>query len=185
MQKGVRGSCIIGFQNAYCGVSVEEEAGWFYSRGMVDIERHEAEIRRLEEARAKLLLQLDSLVGQFEENVPAAAAVWIHQEVQRRIAEKAEQIENMGLSGVKAFKTDVEAVIEELPKQAHRSVGDRVNWPHRRGQPGSGTGPSQEGFSDRVFRDLISTLGAVLETHHLMDDPRKYPIWERVGDGKW
>jgi hypothetical protein len=150
-----------------------------------NINQHKVRITQLEEEKGKLLPRLDSILAGFREKVPSLAADWVNEEIERRIIDKADRVEKLGLSGVRTIKNEVGNVIHDLPAVAERLLSDECSWPHRRPQTDSKQRSADDPFLNRVFRDLISTLGPVLERHQFMDDDRPHGAWQRAGNGEW
>jgi hypothetical protein len=146
--------------------------------------QHEAKILELEAEKARLLPSLDALIVQYQKQIPPEAATWMKREIERYIERNAAHVEKIGITGVKAMKEDFNNVINDLPSIAAQALADRAGWPHHQRHEPSRIGP-REPFLDSIFRDLISTLGTVLERHGLMDTDRQYSSWEQLGGGKW
>jgi hypothetical protein len=151
---------------------------------MRSAEDHEKKIKQLEEEQSKLLPHLDTLMSQYKARIPAVAADWIKREVKQRIEDHAEQIEKLGLEGVRTIKRQMEAVIKDLPAVANQLLSDPSRWPHRQSSSASSKSAKGELRPDEAAREMISTLGPLLDRHKLLEKDRAYPSWKCTG-GKW
>jgi hypothetical protein len=150
---------------------------------MDETEQRQSRVRELEEGCQAVSTRLDFLVERFMTLVPTAAATWIRQEFGRGIKDNAEHVEGLGVLGVKAIKDDMEHLIKELPRVCAALLRDRSSWAHHEAELPARSSVHKEFFLDRVFRDLISTAGAVLERHELLGNRGSHFYWQRVKEG--
>ena len=150
---------------------------------MNETEQRQVRIREVEEELRLLSERLDSLVEHFKALVPTAAATWIRQEFGRGIKDNAEHIEELGVAGVKLIKEDMEHLIRGLPMTCDELLRNRSAWAHHDDESLTRTNGNKEFFLDRVFRDLISTAGTVLEKHNLLGNGGNHSYWQRVQTG--
>ena len=149
---------------------------------MDQVEQRQSRVRVLEDECRALSARLDLLVEHFRTLVPKAAATWIRQEFGRGIKDNAEHVQNLGVSGVKLIKDDMEHLIHELPSFCADLLKNRSTWAHHEDESPR-PGVKKEFFLDRLFRDLISSAGPVLERHNLLGNRGSHSYWQRVKDG--
>jgi hypothetical protein len=149
-----------------------------------EAEQHQTKIQELETEWQALLIRLDFLVERFKDLAPGAAASWIRLEFERGIKDNAEQIQELGVAGVKVIKLDMGRLINDLPGLCHELLQDRSSWAHHENESPARSNIQKEFFFDRVFRDLISTAGSALESHNLLENRGPHSYWQR-GKGGW
>ena len=150
---------------------------------MVEAEERQTRIVELEEEWETLARRLDFLVEQFMQQVHGAAANWIQQEFTRGIRDNAEQVQELGPAGVRVIKNDMEFLIKALPSACAELLHDRASWAHYDDESLLRRNGPKEFFLDRIFRDLISTAGPVLERHNLLGNRGNHSYWQRVKNG--
>jgi hypothetical protein len=148
-----------------------------------EAEQSKIRMYELEDELKALSVRLDFLVEQFRMLVPGVAATWIRQEFGRGIKDNAEQIQELGVSGVKIIKDDMERVIHALPTVCGELLHNRSAWAHYSDESLAPPSVHKEFFLDRIFRDLISTAGPVLEQHNLLGNRATHSYWQRVKEG--
>lgn len=150
---------------------------------MGETEEHQSRIQELEAEQNALLIRMDFLVQRFKDLAPGAAANWIRLEFERGIKDNAEQIQDLGAPGVKAIKRDMERLITGLPAVCAELLVNRSAWAHHENESPARSNVQKEFFFDRVFRDLISTAGPVLESHSLLENRGSHSYWQRAKEG--
>jgi len=148
-----------------------------------EAEQHQSRIQELETEWQALLIPMDFLVERFKDLAPGAAASWIRLEFERGIKDNAEQIQELGVAGVRVIKLDMGRLVNELPGICHELLQDRTSWAHHENESPARLNGQRELFLDRVFRDLISTAGAVLENHNLLENRGPHSYWQRGKEG--
>jgi hypothetical protein len=150
---------------------------------MTETELRQSKLQELETELDSLLARLDFLVQQFSQLIPGKAEAWIRQEFARGIKDNAEQVQDLGVAGVKMIKSDMEHLIHELPHACAELLHDPANWAHREDELLARSSVHKEFFLDRVFRDLISSAGPILERHDLLGNAGSHSYWQRVKTG--
>jgi len=87
------------------------------------------------------------------------------------------------VAGVRAIKADMERLINDLPNICASLLEDRSTWAHHQNESVTRSDMQKEFFFDRVFRDLISKAGPVLESHSLLHNRGPHPYWGRTQEG--
>jgi hypothetical protein len=150
---------------------------------MDQVEQRQSRVRVLEDEWSALSVRLDLLVEHFKTLVPTAAGTWIRQEFGRGIKDNAEHVQELGVSGVKLIKDDMEHLIRDLPAVCANLLKNRSGWAHHEDESLARPGVHKEFFLDRLFRDLISSAGPVLEKHNLLGNRGSHSYWQRIKDG--
>jgi hypothetical protein len=148
-----------------------------------EAEQHQTRIQELETEWQALLIRMDFLVERFKDLAPGAAASWIGLEFERGIKDNAEQIQELGVAGVKIIKRDMGRLVNDLPGICHELLHERSSWAHYETELPARSNGQKEFFFDRVFRDLISTAGAVLDSHNLLENRGPHSYWQRGKEG--
>jgi hypothetical protein len=144
------------------------------------------EITALEEQRATLAKRLDTLIHAFQKQLPSIAEVWIRREVEHRIENHPDRVEELGIDKLKILKDSMNSLISELPEIVERETSDKQDWPHYRTQD-TGYGQNKnEPFFNKAFRNVISYVGAILDEFGLLTEPRGYASsWKKTSEGKF
>ena len=145
------------------------------------------EITALERQRATLATQLDVLIHAFQKQLPSIAEPWIRRQVERRIEDHPDRVEELGIEKLKILKNRMNSLISELPEIVKRETSDKQDWPHYRAKDTSGYGQNRnEPFFNKAFRNVISHVGAVLDEFGLLTEPKGYvPSWKKTSNGKF
>jgi len=151
---------------------------------MNEIEQRQARMVKLEDACQALSGKLDFLIEQYKQLVPGAAEAWIRKEFTRGIRDNAEQVELLGLGGMKVIKGDMEYLITKLPVASAELLDDRSARPHNEEEMPARLSMQKEFFLDKIFRDLISCAGEILDRHNLLGNGGTHSYWQRV-KGNW
>ena len=137
----------------------------------------------METEQNNLLTRMDFLIGHFKSIAPGDAATWIRSEFERGIKDNAEQFQELGMPGVRSIKAAMEQLINDLPNICANLLENRSTWAHHQNEPVTRSDTQREFFLDRVFRDLISKAGPVLENHNLLHNRGPHPYWGRTKEG--
>jgi hypothetical protein len=145
------------------------------------------EISALEEQRVTLATQLDALIHTFQKQLPSIAEPWIRREVERRIEDHPDQVEELGIEKLGILKKKVNSLISELPEIVERETSDKQDWPHYRAKDTSGYGQNKnEPFFNKAFRNVIGHVGAILDEFGLLTEPKGHvPNWEKTANDKF
>jgi len=152
-------------------------------RIMSETQEPQAKMQELEAEQNALLTRMDFLVEHFRSIAPGAAAVWVRSEFERGIKDNAEQIQELGVPGVRAIKADMERLINDLPSICFNLLENRSTWAHHQNEPVTRSEAHKDFFFDRIFRDLISKAGPVLENHNLLHNRGPHPYCGRTKEG--
>src|SRR5215831_10225887 len=150
---------------------------------MNETQEPRTKIEELEAEHHALLTRMDFLVEHFKGVAPGVAATWVRAEFERGIKDNAERIQELGVAGVRAIKADMERLINDLPNICASLLEDRSTWAHHQNESVTRSDMQKEFFFDRVFRDLISKAGPVLESHSLLHNRGPHPYWGRTQEG--
>jgi len=150
---------------------------------MNETEEPQARIQELEAEENTLLVRMDFLVEHFKGIAPGAATTWIRSEFERGIKDNAEQIQDLGVAGVRTIKAEMERLINDLPIICASLLENRSTWAHHQNEPVMPSATQKEFFFDRIFRDLISKAGPILEAHNLLHNRGPHPYWGRTKEG--
>ena len=143
----------------------------------------EMEIATLQQRSDHLKERLDYLIQRFQAELPNAAESWIRKEVKRQIEDCPETVAGLGAEKLGSFKAKVHALVASLPDIAKKETSDAAVWPHYRALDTYGYGAGKdEPFLTRVFRDVISHLGAILDEFGFLKN-QKGVSWARTPHG--
>lgn len=151
------------------------------------------ELKELEQKMASLRSQMDNLYCEIQDAMPAAAASWMNQELERIIKDNAEVVQSLGIKRLKVLKSKFKALTEELPKKVAEEFHDRSRWEHHIEWKQESDEPVRrinvgikERYLDRIFRNVISHLGALLYEFGLITEPKgRVASWEHVGQNRF
>ena len=147
----------------------------------------QTEIGKLEVQIQNLLTELDNKVNTFVSELPPTVKVWMESEVERRVAQSADRILQMGPDGVRVFKDQIFQLYEKLPEICTRAASNQNAWPHRPGASSNRPSPqtNNDSYFDSVFRRAISHLGPLLREHSLVKTNlgQSSSNWERINEG--
>jgi hypothetical protein len=145
------------------------------------------EITALEEQRATLATQLDALIHAFQKQLPSVAEPWIRREVERRIEDHPDRVEELGIEKLKILKNRMNSLISELPEIVEKETSDKQDWPHYRAKDTSGYKQNKnEPFFNKAFRNVISHIGTILDEFGLLTEPKGHvPNWKQTANGKF
>lgn len=101
----------------------------------------------------------------------------------KEASNNAEQIQDLGAPAVKAIKVDMERLISSLPTVCAGLLENRSGWAHHENESTARSNVQKEFFFDRIFRDLISTAGPVLERHNLLENRGSHSYWQQAKEG--
>ncbi len=142
------------------------------------------ELDQQEQKKAALVSRIDNLFLEIQGAMPAAVAVWMREEMERRIKDHPETVQALGIDKLKVLKGNLNDLIGKLPEMVAAEFQDRNRWPHYievKEENASGSG-NNEPYLDRIFRDLISSLGQILNEAGLLAESKGYyPSWQRKG----
>jgi len=131
-------------------------------------------LEQYEQNRASLRSQMDQLYCEFQDAMPEAAASWIDKEVKNRIRQNPDIIQSLGVEKLRELKAKLKTLIERLAEIVTAEFQDRSKWPHHI--------EKEVSYLNKVFRNVISNLGDLLNEFGLLNEPEGYvPSWERIG----
>ena len=148
----------------------------------------EEEIRQHEAALDTIRIQLDAKMAEFAAELPKAVEIWMNGELKRAIENNAEQVSAGGVEPLRAAKADLADLIRQLPGICKDAIGKPEDWPHRHveSKARQQQGHTKEPFFHAVFRSAISSLGPLLNKHHLMKArPGCVATWDRLGSDRF
>lgn len=139
-------------------------------------------IKELEQKTKQLQSQMDILYREIIKGMPTAAATWMNREVESKVKENASVVEALGMEKLKELKSKLKALIEKLPTLVDAAFQDKSKWPHYiESEPNRRERPEEHHWM-RVFREVISNLGNILDNFGLLkESARGVPSWNRVG----
>ena len=145
---------------------------------IVNIEELSQELKRLEQRRNSLVSQMDSLYFELQAAMPAAAASWMSDEVERKIMGNPEVAQSLGIEKLRELKSKLKALAESLPEIVATEFQKSGIWPHRKVMPSY---KPSEPHLNRVFRNVISHLGSLLDEFGLIVEHQGcFASWERT-----
>lgn len=143
------------------------------------------EIQQHEQKMSSLTSQMDNLYREIQAAMPTAAAAWITKEVERRIKDNPEVVQSLGIEKLKEFKFKLKALTETMPEIVAAEFQNSGIWPHHKVIPSSNYNQN-ESHLNRVFRNVISYLGSLLDEFGLIERPKGHiPSWERTGQKRF
>jgi hypothetical protein len=142
----------------------------------------EAEIGKLEAKIAPMSDELDAKILAFSKALPAFAEVWITAEVKKQITANAVQFNEKGIEVARKLKADLADLVQKLPELCEEAVKNRAEWPHARtstdARPIEFSVRVGESYFAKVFRNVISNAGQLLDTYHLIGTKGDH-AWDR------
>jgi hypothetical protein len=146
-----------------------------------------AEITAIDENRARLTAQLDSVMVRIQECLPPIAESWIKGELNRQIERHPDQVQSLGVEKLRVLKDRVKALLTSLPEIAKKEImSPKQDWPHCRTSLPQGYSDYHEPFFFNAFRDIVSHVGPMLDEFGLLKEETQgsVPSWKRVAPGK-
>ncbi len=146
------------------------------------------ELQQHQRKMSSLMSQMDTLYLEIQDAMPAAAASWMTKEVDRTIKDNPEVVQSLGIEKLRELKSKLKALMENLPEIVAAEFQDRGRWPHHvewvEILPSSPQ--REEPHPNRVFRNVISNLGSLLEEFGLIKEPKgNIPSWQRTGQKRF
>jgi len=146
------------------------------------------ELQQHETTMSSLMEQMDNLYCEIQDAMPAAAASWMNQEVERRIKDNPDAVQSLGIEKLRELKSKLNSLKERLAEIVASEFQDRSRWPHHI-EPEDELSPKsrrEEPHLNKTFRNVISNLGGLLDEFGLLNEPKgHYPSWERVGQDRF
>lgn len=117
--------------------------------------------------------------------MPAAAASWMSNELEREIKSNLEVVQSLGIEKLRGLKSKFKALTKNLPEIVATEFQKSGIWPHHKMTPSYSMVASSPGASEphlnRVFRNAISYLGNLLDEFGLIEEQRVcFASWERT-----
>jgi hypothetical protein len=153
-------------------------------RRMMKSEEISKELGQQEQKKTSLISQMDDLYLEIQGALPAAAAAWMRTEVERRITDHPDAVQSLGIEKLREMKSKLHALIEKVPEMVAAEFQDRSKWPHHRDvkEEHSHSSGKSEPHLDQIFRNVISSLGGILNEFGLLTEPKGYILsWEHKG----
>jgi hypothetical protein len=145
----------------------------------------------LERKRSSLVSQMGKLYADIQAAMPSEAAAWMDQEVERRITENPDHVESLGVKKLAELKSNLAKLKQRLPQLVASEFKDKNRWLHH-AEAGSETVPQRnreriEPHPHEAFRNVISTLGALLDEYGLLRKDRGayYSTWKKEAEGQF
>jgi hypothetical protein len=136
-------------------------------------------IADLQEKRDALYTQLDDLLKAAFAELPVQAEKWIKTELERRVEDHPQTINELGIEKLGVLKSRVKSLITSLPEITKQQIGNPNDWPHH--QPHTEQHQAQK-FFNNVFRNVVSQVGVILNSFELLSEPDgRARSWERYG----
>ena len=148
----------------------------------------EEEIEQREVALDSLTARLDTKIEEFAAELPQAVEAWMKGELKRAIENNAEQVNASGVEPLRAVKADLVSLIKRLPEICKDAIGKPEDWPHRHVERDTQQrqARAREPFFHAVFRSAISSLGTLLNKHHLIQpSPGCVSTWKHLGSERF
>ena len=141
------------------------------------------EIEQYQQKAGSLISHMDGLCIKIRDAMPIAAASWINKEVERQIIEKSDIVQSLGIEKLKELKNRLKNLTEKLPEIVKVEIEDRSKWPHYT-ETLKTTVPVGEPYFNKVFRNVISSLGSILNEFGLIIEVGPfYTSWQRSSNG--
>jgi len=131
---------------------------------------------------------MDKLYLEIQGAMPAAAASWMSEEAERNIKDNSDAVQSLGIEKLKILKSKLNALTERLPEIVVAEFQDRNKWPHHvEWKEDPYTSPRrEEPHFNKLFRNVISNLGALLNEFGLIKDPKgQVGSWTSIGQGQF
>lgn len=141
-------------------------------------------LKRLEQEKNALRSQMDNKYSDFQATMPIAAESWITKEVESKIKDNPDIVQSLGIEKLKELKSKIKALTESLPEIASEEFQNSSSWPHHIQEIKEDFIYKQkrEPHLNRIFRNVISNLGCILNEFGLLKEPEGYvSTWNRVG----
>jgi len=172
-------------------------------------------LNELEERRASLASQMDNLYRAILEAMPNEAAAWMDREVESKITENPDHVQSMGMKKLAELKLQLGKLKERLPQFVASEFKDRSRWLHHleikeetlllemsfdsiieeywlhhletKEETGQRRDEERiEPYPNEAFRNVISTLGTLLDQYGLLKNDRgQYSTWKKAAEGQF
>jgi hypothetical protein len=134
-------------------------------------------LQQHEERKNSLTSQMDSLYREIQAIMPHVAASWMTSYMEREIKEYPGVVQSLGIEQLKELKSKLKTLTDTLPEIVETEFRKSGIWPHHKVIP-----PllePDEPHWDRVFRNVISYLGRLLDEFGLIEGPNgHFSSWE-------
>ena len=141
-------------------------------------------LKQLEQEKIALRTQMDNQYSDFQAAMPVAAESWITKEVESKIKDNPDIVQSLGIEKLKELKSKIKALAESLPEIVSEEFQYSSSWPHHIQEIKEDFVYKQqkEPHLNRIFRNVISNLGCILDEFDLLKEPEGYvSTWKRVG----
>lgn len=136
-------------------------------------------LQQHKERRSSLTSQMDSLYCEIQAAMPAVAESWMTTYVEREIKEHPEVVQSLGIEKLKELKSELKTLAETLSEIVETEFQKSGIWPHHKVIPSAHE--PDEPHLDRVFRNVISYLGRLLDEFGLIEGPNgHFSSWKRT-----
>lgn len=145
---------------------------------IVNTEHLSQKLQRCEQRRSALVSQMDRLYSELQAAMPAAAASWMNDEVERQIKANPEVVQTLGIEKLRGLKSKLKALTENLPEIVTTEFQKSGIWPHHKVMPSF---TPSEPHLNRVFRNVISHLGNLFNEFGLIEErENSFTSWEHT-----
>jgi len=120
---------------------------------------------------AALRAEMDKLLIESKEEMPKVAGTWIREEVQRQLQANSEKVAVWDMEKMKALKTKINELTDELPAIVESVFGETNKSPHYSEKEWDFPSTYQGGWTGYIsylFSQVVNNLGFVLHDYDLL-----------------
>jgi hypothetical protein len=146
------------------------------------------QLESLNQAIAKLKLEMDKEFNEFKGLMLLSAKSWMEKEVQTKIKTNPDVVQLLGKEKLIDLRSKLNILIEKLPELINREFSNREKWPHNIEWTEKYQIYSKKEITilNDIFGNVISDLGDLLNQFGLLKDPPGFiNSWTQSINGKF
>jgi hypothetical protein len=147
-------------------------------------------LAELEKNKNSIVLQMDKLYGDIQKIMQEKAPQWIDREIERRITDRSDYFQSMGIDKQKEMKLKVVSLKNTIPQLISSEFENQSKWTHHIEVPINADqyreDRAKELHYQLALRNVVSNLGSILSEYGLLvSGSYQSSTWQKVAEGKF